>query len=114
MLQKMMTSLERAAYGSNSFLPHKRATRALLKFCDDHQCSHHDVSHVRACLAALEAGEKSNAIAAVKRIRIGKEGFHEWWPKPIPPLETDEYAWAVFEAVFERWHRLITQLPDWR
>ena len=97
-----------------NFLPHVRATRALLKFCEEHQNPDPAVSDVRECLVALEAGEKSKAIAAFQRVRMGKEGFGEWWPKPISPAETDEYAWAVFEALVERWHRLMTQLPEWR
>jgi hypothetical protein len=110
MLRKMMTSLERAAYGTDSFLPHKRATRALLKFCDDHGNAVAAVQDIRACLAALETGERSNAIAAFKRVPMGKDGFGDWWPPAIGPTETEEYSWAVFEGLVERWYRLMSSL----
>ena len=105
-----MTSLERVAFGSQSFLPHIRATRALLKFCDDHGKTEPAVQDIRACLAALEAGERSNAITAFKRVPMGKEGFGEWWPPAVGPNETEEYSWAMFEALVERWCRLMSSL----
>jgi hypothetical protein len=110
MLRKMMTSLERVAYGSDSFLPHRQATRALLKFCDDRGNAVGAVQDVRASLAALEAGERSNAIAAFKRVPMGKDGFGDWWPAAAGAMETEEYSWAVFEALFERWCRLMSSL----
>ena len=109
-----MTSIERQVYGPDSFLPHARATGALLKFCDDHKSTDPSVQDVRSCLAALEAGEKTNAIASFRRVRMGKEGFNEWWPPAVLASETDEHVWAVFEALVERWCRLMASLPDWR
>jgi hypothetical protein len=111
MLHKMMTSLERFAYGCESFLEQRRATRALLKFCDDHGYNVAGVQDIRACLAALEAGERSTAVAAFKRVPIGGMGcFNDWWPPAIGPLETEEYASAVFDALVYEWHRRMTTL----
>ncbi|MCX5659126.1 MAG: hypothetical protein NTW19_05305 [Planctomycetota bacterium] len=109
-----MTFIERRVYGSNSFIEHQRATRALLKFCDDRGHKVHAVGEIRACLAALEAGEESNAVAAFGRVYMGKEGFNEWWPPAIPPSETKEYACAVFEALVERWSRMMSSLAGKR
>lgn len=94
---------------SNQFIPHRRATRALLKFCDDHGNTLAAVRDIRECLTALDAGDRSNAIAAFKRVPMGKEGFGDWWP-PVKGAETEEYSWAVFEALVERWHRLMSSL----
>ncbi len=112
MLRKLMTSMEGAAYGSRSFLPHARATRALLKFCDDHGNTVAAVQDLRACLTALEAGERSNAVAAFRRVPLGKDGFGDWFPPSISPAETGDYSWAVFEALVERWHRLMSSLAE--
>jgi hypothetical protein len=114
MLTKFMSSIERLAYGPNSFLPHARATRALLKFCDDHGNTVNAVNDLRACLAALQAGERSRAIAAFKCVPVCKDGFSDWFPPAVSPMETEEYSWAVFEALVERWHRLMTSLAETR
>jgi hypothetical protein len=107
-----MTSIERRVYGADAFRVEARAARTLLKFCLDHKSSEPGVSDVQACLTALEAGEKSNAIAAFKRVRMGKEGFTDWWPPAASPAESEEYAWGVFEALVERWCRLMKALGD--
>ena len=65
-------------------------------------------------MTALEAGERSNAIAAFKRIRMGKEGFAEWWPPAASPAEGEDYAWGVFEALVERRYRLMKALGDFK
>ena len=109
-----MTAIERFAYGSTGFLPHARATRALLKFCDDHGNTVAAIQDLRACLKALEAGERSNAVAAFRRVTIGPHGFADWFPPAVGPIETEEYSWAVFEALVERWHRLMSLLAESR
>jgi hypothetical protein len=106
----VMTSIERRVYGPDAFVGEARATRALLKFCADHESTHPAIGDIRACLAALEAGEKSNAVAAYNRVPLGKDGFGDWWPPSMSPQEGDEYAWAVFEALGERWYRLMDRL----
>ena len=104
--------MEKRVYGPRGFVVEQRATRALLKFCADHGYTHSALAEVQASLAALEVGEKSNAVAAVKRIWMGKEGFDDWWPQAASPAETEEYAGAVFEALVERWHRLMKLLGE--
>lgn len=108
--RRLRDRVERRVYGPNTFTAERRATRALLKFCADHGCTHSALADIRASLGALEAGEKSNAVAAVKRIWMGKEGFGDWWPPAASPSETEEHAWAVFEALVERWYRLMMLL----
>ena len=110
MFRKLMTSIERRVYGPDFFLTHARATRALLKFCDDHGSDVAAVKDVRMCLVALELGEKSNAVAAFQRVPMSKDGFGDWFPPAVGPIETGEYSWAVFEALVERWHRLLSSL----
>jgi hypothetical protein len=112
MFRSLLTSIERRVYGPSAFLAEARATRALLKFCSDHQGTHPALGDIRSSLAALESGEKSNAVAAFKLVPLGKEGFGDWWPPSMSPQESEEYAWAVFEALVERWYRLMKALGD--
>jgi hypothetical protein len=107
MLENFITSIEKRVYGPDAFRLHAAATRTLLKFCTEHQCNDPALEHVRACLANLEAGVRSKAIEAYKKVTWGKEGFSDWWPHPTPPLETQEYVGEVFLALAERWHRLM-------
>jgi hypothetical protein len=102
--------MERRVYGADKFAFEARATRALLKFCSDHECTHPALGDLPACLAALEVGEKSNAIAASSRVPLGKDGFGDWWPPSTSPQEGEEYARVVFEALVERWYRLMKVL----
>ena len=110
MFRKLMTAIERRAYGPHGFTTEARATRALLKFCEDHGNTHSALRHLRACLAALEAGECTNAVAEFQSVPMCKDRFGEWWPPAVSPTETEEYSWAVFEALIERWHRLMSLL----
>ena len=102
--------MERHTYGPDHFLAEQRITRALLKFCVDHGSTTPAIENVRACLAALEIGERSNAVEAFKRVRMGPDGFNDWFPPAVEPSETGEHAWAVFEALVERWIRLMMLL----
>src|SRR4051812_39022256 len=103
MFRKLMTSIERRVYGSDFFSTHARATRALLKFCDDHDNTVAAVQDLRTCLAAWEAGEKTNAVEALKGFLMRRDGLGGWFPPAVSPMETKEYSWAVFEALVERW-----------
>src|SRR5262245_60323516 len=76
----LIASMERRVYGADKFVLEARATRALIKFYSDHQDTRPALGDLRACLAALEVGEKSNAIAASSRVPLGKDGFGDWWP----------------------------------
>ncbi len=107
-----LKSMEKHTRGLNSFIVEARAARALLKFCADHGNDSPAVKNLKQCLAALESGESSNAVAAFKRIPMGKDGFGDWWPPAVGPNETEEHAWAVFEALFERWRRLMSSFAN--
>src|SRR5688572_11115633 len=103
--------MERYTYGQTSLLlAQTQATRSLLKFCVDHGSTSSFVDDIRACLAALELGEKSNAIAAFNRVRMGPHGFDDWFPPAVAPSEDGEYAFVVFDSLVERWTRLMNLL----
>ena len=103
--------MERRIY-NDSFHVEARATRALLKFHEEHKAIHPDLEHIRECLRALQAGEKTNAVAAFKQVWRGKEGLGDEWPDVVFPHEDRDYTWGVSEALFERWCRLMENLES--
>jgi hypothetical protein len=88
-----------------------QATRAILKFCVDH---HDDrqvpIGHIRDCLNAIEGGKLRAAVDGYRRISWGPYGFSDWWPPVIFEHEDKEYVCEVFQALCERWHRLMELL----
>jgi hypothetical protein len=104
----MMQRKFRSMFGpSKEFvLQQQQATRTLLKFCEDH--NHVQTSIVRDCLHALEEEEMSEAIAKFQCLNFGPYGFDDWFPPPVVPYENGEYAWQVFKALVEVWHRLMS------
>ncbi len=86
----------------------KQATRALLKFCEDHAYGDTDIAVIRESLAALEREDIKTAVKCFQSIHFGPDGFSDWMPAPAFPHEDDEYASGVFEALVERWARLMS------
>lgn len=106
--KKVQGNIEETVLSSTNFLAELRATRALLKFCEDH--GYEDISHtdlIKKCLTNLEKGRISDAVENYLALPQGKEGFRDWWPKAKFQEETDDYAWAVFEGLADRWGRLM-------
>ena len=88
--------------------PQTRATRALLKFCEDHGRDGAELEPIRACLASLETGDVAEAVRAFERVPLGGNGcFNDWWPPVAFEHETEEYVWAVFEALVGEWSRAM-------
>lgn len=85
-----------------------RATKALIKFCEDHDNDVGSVAELRSCLKALERGDAKAAIDAYHRIPIGGMGCFNDWLVPVAfPHETPEYAQSVFDALLNEWIRLM-------
>jgi hypothetical protein len=82
------------------------ATRALLKFCVDHnRQSDGYVESVRSCLAALEQQDIDTALSHYKSIPLGDGPmrFNDWWIPCVLESETPEYVATVFEALTDYW-----------
>lgn len=85
-----------------------RASRALLKFCEEHHYDTSWLSNIRACIAALESNEIEKAWYQFLQVPIGGHGcFNDWFPPVVYEHETGEYAWEVFEALVYRWNVLM-------
>jgi hypothetical protein len=83
----------------------KRATRALLKFSEDHANSATGrLVEIRRCLASLEAGDVATAHRHFKAVPFGGMGrFDDWLPPVVFPHEDPEYVWGLFEALCVNW-----------
>lgn len=85
------------------------ATKALVKFCEDHGYVSTYVDSLRKCLAALDEKDIASAVKHFRDVPLGRMGcFDDWFPRAAGKHESDEYACAVFEALVERWHRLMS------
>jgi hypothetical protein len=86
----------------------RRATRALIKFCEDHGYDVGGVEQLRACLKALDKKDIKSAVETYVRIPMGGMGcFDDWLPPVVFANETPDYARAVFEALITQWSILM-------
>ena len=85
------------------------ATRALLRFCKDHD-KDTEVPNtlLRESLAALEEADMGKAVEKFQGIHLGPHGFDDWFPPAVYPNENDVYVRVVFESLVERWARLMS------
>lgn len=85
-----------------------RVTRALLKFCRDHRYPESGLSAIQACEAALSADDFSTAVKHFETVRLGGMGcFNDWFPPIVFEHEDIDYVWVLFDALLERWVRLM-------
>jgi hypothetical protein len=97
------------ADSARSYIEQLRATKALIKFCEEH--GRIDLRYLHACQSALEGGDVLKAVEAYGQVPLGgMMRFDDWFPPVIFPHENREYVWAVFEALVERWSRLMAGL----
>jgi hypothetical protein len=108
MLHQFRKALGNLMHDSNYMSQQTSATKALIKFCEDHGYVSAYVDTLRKCLVALEEKDLATAVSHFRNVPLGRMGcFDDWWPKAAGNHETDEYACAVFEALTERWFRLM-------
>ena len=86
----------------------RRATGALIKFCEDHGYDVGGVEELRACLKALDRKDIKSAVETYLRLPMGGMGcFDDWLPPAVFAHETADYARAVFEALITQWSLLM-------
>jgi hypothetical protein len=89
-----------------------RATRTILKFSVDH---HGGTQHFAAVLKALERDDFPAALKEFKSRPGGPYTWADWFPPVAFPHEDADYNWEVFEAISERWCRLmLTAAGEWK
>lgn len=84
-------------------------SRALLKFCIDHQYGSRHLEDIRQCIAALEVRNMEAAVKAFQAVPLGGNGcFNDWYPPVVFEHEDREYAATVFEALVSNWSRMMS------
>lgn len=95
-------------YSDAHIASQRRATQAVVKFCQDHGYDVQGVDELKACLKALEKKDVRSAVEAYLRVPLGRMGcFDDWLPPVVFNHETPEYARAVFEALITQWNLLM-------
>lgn len=90
------------------FLTQAQSTKALIVFCEKRDYGGSMLNSLRECLKALEDHDIREALKHYRAVPLGGMGcFNDWWPKAGCEHETNEYACAVFDALVERWSRLM-------
>ena len=86
-----------------------RVTRALLKFCVDHNYPSLGLTEIRQSLKALERGDLKTAVECYRKVPLGgRMGyFDDWLPSVVFPSETAEYVQIVFRALLNEWDRVM-------
>ena len=85
-----------------------RAAHALLKFCIEHNYKSEHLRKIETCICALETQNIQVAIDCYLGVPLGGNGcFNDWWPPVVYEHETEEYVWAIFEALLSQWSRLM-------
>lgn len=80
-------------------------TRAVRKFVQEHDGA--GVAFLDEILALLEADDFEGASRVFKAMSFGKMGFDDWFPPVKFSNEDPEYVQVVFDALVERWYRLV-------
>jgi hypothetical protein len=93
-----------------SLAPMIQATKALIKFCEDHD-GIDKARQLRVVLAAVEANDRLAAVRAFKSIPFGGMGtFTDWFPPAKYENETAEYVQEIFVALTVQWYELASAL----
>jgi hypothetical protein len=82
------------------------STRAVRKFLRDHDGV--PIPELDRVLVLLEADDFKAASNVFKTIHLGPHSIADWFPPAKFANEDPEYAQAVWNALIERWHRLMT------
>jgi hypothetical protein len=96
------------SYSDIHIYSQQRATRALIKFCEDHGDEYPSVAELRTCLKELQRGNIKAAVECYQKVPLGGMGcFNDWLPPVVFSNETPEYVQAVFEALTSQWSLLM-------
>ena len=86
----------------------RSATYALLKFCQERNRQCKWVRVIQHCFDELERGDVEKAFRHFRKVPLGGMGcFNDWYPPVIFDHEDKDYVHDVFDALCERWSRLM-------
>jgi len=87
-----------------------QTTRALTKFIRDHGGI--QLPFMERMLASLEAKEFDDVAKQFKLVHFGAYGIGDWFPPVVFDCENEDYAQVVFDALIERWGRLMNAATE--
>ena len=110
-MRRLWKILSGNTFSFNSSLPTVvGATKALIKFCEDHE-GDFKIGLLRIILSALERDDRVTAEKAFKKIYFGGNGsFADWLPPAKFENETPEYVQCVFIALTVQWYELMSEM----
>ena len=89
----------------------KKATRALLKFCQEHGHAPFWIEHLGKISQALEARDVVEIKSLVSLIRrAGMGSFHDWFPSVAFQNEDDDYVDSLFNALYGYWVEMVSPI----
>ncbi len=97
---------KRIPYSDSNVVYQLRATNALLKFCIEHNYPDRNpaLKSIELCAKALESKDIKSAVKHYLDVPLGGNGcFNDWWPPAIYENESEDYVWAIFEALTSNW-----------
>jgi len=98
--------VKKIPYSDANVIQQLRSTKALLKFCLEHKYPENNpaLKSIELCAEALEKKDIKSAVEHYLDVPLGGNGcFNDWWPPSIYENETENYTWAVFEALVSFW-----------
>jgi len=99
-----------SAKGKEQYLDWQvRVTRAVIKFCEDHNYPSLGLTEIRESLKALERGDLETAVEQYRKVPLGgRMGyFDDWLPPVIFHHETADYVQIVFRSLLNEWDRVM-------
>lgn len=91
-----------------------KVTKALVKFCEDHEYPSEGLKSLRDCVAALEQADLKSAVEFYRKVPLGRRMgyFDDWSPPAVFPHETPEYVQVVFQALLNEWGRVMKRAAE--
>jgi hypothetical protein len=85
-----------------------KATRALLKFCQEHRHAPFWVQSLSDCLAALEQRDDARIVEVLERFnRSGMGSYLDWYPEVVFPNEDEDYVEVVWFGLNGYWREMM-------
>jgi len=82
----------------------KKVTRALLKFCREHNHTPFWISKLEEFLGELDARDVSTLQELIILLRQARMGsFHDWFPALVYSHENEEYVDCLWNALYGHW-----------
>ena len=91
----------------------KKTTRALHKFCKEHNHAPGYISDLEIFQSALKSKDVVVLQKLIKKLRhAGMGSFLDWFPAAVYEHETEEYVDSIWNALYGHWVEQIKPIED--